>query len=239
MFVAFHGDGVISQFEGFEKLEELDWAAYRTKYGDIRRLDRIMEAEDDTVNRYQASKQADVLMLLFLLSREELLATLSSLGYQLDDAALDRTTDYYLARTSHGSTLSAVVHAWVLARQERAESWQFFREALASDVEDIQGGTTSEGIHLGAMAGTIDLLQRCFTGVQMRDGVLCIDPRLPPELEELELELTYRGNPGITLHITHDRARIGLDPSGTSPITIEQDAQARTLMPGQVWDIVA
>ena len=29
---------------------------------------------------------------------------------------------------------------------------------------DTQGGTTKEGIHLGAMAGTIDILQRCYTG---------------------------------------------------------------------------
>jgi trehalose/maltose hydrolase-like predicted phosphorylase len=84
MYVAFHGDGIISQFEGYEQLAELDWDRYRAKYADIRRLDRILEAEDDTVNRYQASKQADVLMLLFLLSREELIVTLTTLGYEVD-----------------------------------------------------------------------------------------------------------------------------------------------------------
>jgi trehalose/maltose hydrolase-like predicted phosphorylase len=29
MFVPFHDDGIISQFEGYEKLRELDWQAYR------------------------------------------------------------------------------------------------------------------------------------------------------------------------------------------------------------------
>ena len=38
-----------------------------------------------------------------------------------------------------------------------------FLNALYSDVADMQGGTTAEGIHLGAMAGTIDVVQRCFT----------------------------------------------------------------------------
>src|SRR5690606_29495002 len=33
MFVPFHGDGIISQFEGYEALEELDWEAYRRRYG--------------------------------------------------------------------------------------------------------------------------------------------------------------------------------------------------------------
>lgn len=29
MFVPFHGDGIISQFEGYDQLEELDWDRYR------------------------------------------------------------------------------------------------------------------------------------------------------------------------------------------------------------------
>ncbi|MBN2205448.1 MAG: glycoside hydrolase family 65 protein, partial [Thermoleophilia bacterium] len=43
LIVPFHEDGVISQFEGYDKLEELDWEGYRAKYGDIHRLDRILE----------------------------------------------------------------------------------------------------------------------------------------------------------------------------------------------------
>ena len=71
MRVDFH-DGVISQFEGYGALQELDWADYRQTYGDIRRLDRILEAEGDTPNRYKASKQADALMLFHLLGEEGL-----------------------------------------------------------------------------------------------------------------------------------------------------------------------
>src|SRR5690606_15058657 len=43
IYVPFH-DGIISQFEGYERLEEFDWDGYRAKYGDIQRLDRILEA---------------------------------------------------------------------------------------------------------------------------------------------------------------------------------------------------
>jgi hypothetical protein len=40
------------------------------RYGNIQRLDLILEAENDSANRYKVSKQADVLMLfLSLLSR--------------------------------------------------------------------------------------------------------------------------------------------------------------------------
>ncbi|MCZ4126230.1 glycoside hydrolase family 65 protein, partial [Streptomyces sp. H39-S7] len=155
--VPFHR-GVISQFEGYGDLTELDWDAFRTRHGDIRRLDRILEAEGDTVNAYQASKQADVLMLGYLFPPAELAALFRRLGYELDDDTWRTTVDYYLRRTSHGSTLSGLVHGWVLARARRAGAWKYCQEALTGDVADLQGGTTAEGIHLGAMAGTLDLV---------------------------------------------------------------------------------
>ena len=122
MFVPFH-DGVISQFEGYGDLEELDWPHYRQKYGDIQRLDRILEAEDDDVNRYKASKQADALMLLYLMSSDEPRERLDRLGYRFSRTRSREMVDYYMARTSHGSTLSGVVHTWVLARANRAGPW--------------------------------------------------------------------------------------------------------------------
>src|SRR5215216_423337 len=58
--VCFHDGDIISQFEGYGDLEELDWDGLRRRHGNIRRLDRILEAEGDSTNRYKASKQADV-----------------------------------------------------------------------------------------------------------------------------------------------------------------------------------
>lgn len=127
----------------------------------------------------------------------------------------------------------------MLARQDRPASWRFFSEALVSDINDVQGGTTSEGIHMGAMAGTVDVLQRCYPGLTMHDGVLGLDPCLPPELSDLELELTYRGNTGITLHVTRDQAQIALDRSATGPISVGHDGDVRSLAPGQALVVSA
>jgi alpha,alpha-trehalase len=88
MFVPFHGDGIISQFEGYEALEEFDWESYSRKYGNIMRLDLILEAEGDTPNRYKISKQADVLTLLYRFSTEALADILGRLGlsfHAIDD----------------------------------------------------------------------------------------------------------------------------------------------------------
>jgi alpha,alpha-trehalase len=193
MRLVFHEDGILSQFEGYEQLEEFDWDGYRSRYGDISRLDRILEGEDDTPNRYKVSKQADVLMLFYLLSADELGEIFARLGYDFEEETIPRAVDYYLDRTSHGSTLSGVVHAWVLARSDRSRSWEFFLEALESDISDNQGGTTAEGIHLGAMAGTLDLLQRCYTGLEVRDEVLWLNPQLPTGLKRLAFTILYRG----------------------------------------------
>lgn len=162
MFVPFH-DGVISQFEGYGSLQELDWDAYRERYRNIQRLDLILEAENDTPNRYKLSKQADALMLFYVFSADELRALFERLSYALEPELIPRTIGYYDGRTSHGSTLSRVVHSWVFARSDRRRSLCYFAEALQSDVSDIQQGTTAEGVHLGAMAGTVDLVQRVWT----------------------------------------------------------------------------
>lgn len=217
MFVPFHGDGIISQFEGYEKLREFDWAHYQRKYGDIQRLDRVLEAEQDTPNRYKASKQADVVMLFYLFSAEELRTLMERLGYSLGKEAIPRNIDYYMARTSHGSTLSRVVHSWVLARIDRKRSWDLFSHALESDVADVQGGTTPEGVHLGAMAGTVDLIQRCYTGIETRNDVLWLNPVLPEVLDELCLSFRYRGH-FLKLLFSKDRVQIRSLGSPSPPI---------------------
>jgi trehalose/maltose hydrolase-like predicted phosphorylase len=230
--VCFHDGDVISQFEGYGDLLELDWEGLRRRHGDIRRLDRILEAEDDTPNRYKASKQADVLMLFYLLSADELLAMLERLGYRLAPEAIPRNIDYYLQRTSHGSTLSSVVHAWVLARSDRQGSWRFFTEALASDVHDVQGGTTREGIHLGAMAGTVDLAQRCYTGLETREDVLWLNPSLPEELDGLDFDLRYRGHWGIHLHVTPAALQVLVASSDDGPVRVAVKGEVAEIPPG-------
>ena len=231
MFVPFHAGGIISQFEGYDDLKELNWEDYRARYGDISRLDRILEAENDSPNRYKVSKQADVLMLFYLLSADELAELFHHLGYAWDPRSIPETVEYYLARTSNGSTLSALVHAWVLARANRDRALENFVEALRSDVADVQGGTTAEGIHLAAMAGTLGVLQRCFAGVELRDDVLWLNPYWPKRLGTLEFSILYRDHV-ITLSIAEQTVRVSSGP-GSHPVRVGCRGRLRDLAPGQ------
>lgn len=233
MRVVFHGDGILSQFEGFETLREFDWGGYREKYGNIHRLDRILEAENDSPDRYQVTKQADALMLLYLLPEDEVIHLLGQLGYPLDHATLRATIDYYFQRTSHGSTLSRVVHAWVLARIDPQRSWQLFLEALESDINDIQGGTTAEGIHAGVMAGTIDLIQRCYMGMETRGDTVWFRPCLPEVLSSgLAFRFQYRGN-WFSVSATQQTLSVTFDSGWHPPARIGIAGQVSELRPGE------
>ncbi|MET9182938.1 glycosyl hydrolase family 65 protein [Kitasatospora aureofaciens] len=232
LHVPFH-DGVLSQFAGYERLAELDWESYRRRYPDLRRLDRILEAEGDTVNRYKASKQADALMLWFLFSAREVRDLLRRLGHPAGHELLRRTTGYYLRRTVHGSTLSSVVHAWVLTRSDRRASWHHFRDALVADLRDSQHGTTAEGVHLGAMAGAVDLLQRCYTGLELREDALWLDPHLPSALGHLELDLRYRSHWGLTIAVDRRTVTVSLREDRQEPVRIRLRGTEATIRPGE------
>ena len=207
---------------------------YRRQYDDISRLDRILEGEGDTTNAYKVSKQADVLMLLYLLSAEELDGVLERLGYDIDPEVVPRTIGYYLARTCHGSTLSRVVHAWVLARSDREVSWHLFEEALQGDLNDAQRGTTAEGIHLGAMAGTVDLLFRCYLGIHTGGGVLWFDPHLPAEIGRMELSLQYRSQ-RMDLTVTGRELTVEAGHGSRHSVRVGSGDEIVELHPGDQW----
>ena len=232
MFVPFLGDGIISQFEGYENLEELDWGAYRAKYDNIQRLDRILRAEGEDPNRYKVTKQADTVMLFFLFRQDELREIFGRLGYDYGADTVTRNVEYYDQRTSHGSTLSFVTHAGVLATIDPESSWDRFLVALHSDADDIQGGTTKEGIHMGVMSGTLDIMQRNYAGARVYDDVLHFDPQLPSRIDSLSFSMQFRETP-IQVTLTGDLLTLAVHPEGASrPVRVAVRDDVRGLRPG-------
>ena len=180
MNIIINKDDIISQFDGYLGLKELNWAAYRKKYGNIQRLDRILKAEGKSPNEYKIAKQADVLMIFYLFSEEEVTELFHRLGYHFHKHIFKRNYEYYVQRTSHGSTLSKVVHCYLsLLLGREAEARQRFESVLKSDIYDTQGGTTPEGIHIGVMGGSMNIALKGFAGISIEDNVVRINPRLP------------------------------------------------------------
>jgi trehalose/maltose hydrolase-like predicted phosphorylase len=155
-------------------------------------MDRILKAEGRSTNDYKVAKQADTLMLPYLFSPSELEIIFHQLGYQFNKKILKNNFDYYVQRTSHGSTLSKVVHCYlsdILGKSK--QSWRWYCEVLNSDINDIQGGTTPEGIHTGVMGGSINIALKRYAGVDVISGIINIDPDIPKKWKYIKFKIKY------------------------------------------------
>ena len=193
MKVCFH-DGVISQFEGYEALEELDWDALPEP------LRRTSVASIGS-SRPRATPPIATSWPSRPTSRcsssccrpTSWPPSSSRLGYAYDPDLIPRTVAYYDRRTSHGSTLSRVVDAWVHARLDREESWKIFLEVLAHGHRTTRpGGPRARASTWVRWSASLDLLQRGYAGVETRDDVLRLHPGIPRELRSLAFQVRYR-----------------------------------------------
>ncbi|WP_057880740.1 glycoside hydrolase family 65 protein [Companilactobacillus kimchiensis] len=187
---------ILGQFEGYFALKELDFDKYRQQYGNISRMDRILKAHNDSPDNYQVAKQADTLMALFNIRESSFLDIMKELGYPISNPEkfISDNIKYYIARTTHGSTLSRVVYSMLMLKiGETKLAWKLFYEALTSDYYDIQGGTTAEGIHLGVMGATLNVVTSFFAGVDYRGQELEISPMVPEQWEEIDFNMSFKG----------------------------------------------
>ncbi len=203
-------DGILAQFDGYFELEELDWDAYRKKYGNIYRLDRILKAEGKSPDHYKFAKQADNLMSFYNLDPDVIHGLLKNMSYPADPDLLSKNYQYYIQRTSHGSTLSRVVHAYLANLMNEPQlAWTLYKEALESDYNDIQGGTTAEGIHAGVMGGTALMVITSFAGINLMNENLHINPVLPADWDEISFSFTFK-QVNYQFHISKTQIEIEL-----------------------------
>ncbi len=236
MNVILDDNSVISQFDGYMDLKELDWEQYSKKYRDIHRLDRILKAEGKSPDDYKLAKQADVLMMFYILSPEEVANILNRLGYQIDDPLemLKANYDFYEKRTSHGSTLSKVVHAVVSSYIDNSggTAWDWFLEAVKSDIYDSQGGTTIEGIHTGVMAGTLDVIIRYFAGINFSGSNPEINSHLPEHWDSLSFRICDK-KIWYYFEFTQKSVSVTVETKGKSAVHMTINGKQAILQPGK------
>jgi trehalose/maltose hydrolase-like predicted phosphorylase len=86
---------------------------------------------------------------------------------------------------------------------------------------------------MGVMSGTLDLVQRCYAGTFVRDGVLYLDPRLPSQLGSLSFPMQFRETT-IQVTLTGDRLTLAVHPEGVSrPVRVGASGGVRELCPGE------
>jgi trehalose/maltose hydrolase-like predicted phosphorylase len=218
--ISISDNGTLEQYEGYFDLQELDWDGYKQKYGNIGRMDRILKAEGKSPDDYKVSKQADALMTFYNLDPSEVRSILNAAGYATKDNLLRLNFDYYMQRTSHGSTLSKLVHSYLaILIKEKALSFRLYLEALASDFADIQGGTTKEGIHVGVMTGTALLALKAYAGLDVSGELVSIDPRLPEAWREATFNIRFRAVK-YNFIVTPEKVKVRIDSTLEGPIDV-------------------
>jgi trehalose/maltose hydrolase-like predicted phosphorylase len=201
------------QFAGFSDLAPLDLADLMEIPGSA---DRVLGRE--AIAASQVLKQADVLMLHYLLPDE------------VPRASLEADLDYYGPRTSHGSSLSPAVHATLLARAGRPdEALPLLHWAAMLDMHALNG-TTRGGLHVATMGGLWRALAQGFAGLGVRGDTLTVEPKLPATWDGLSLRLTFRGT-RVLVRAGHGSVEVTTD----GPLSLAlPDGSTRRLGAGSV-----
>jgi trehalose/maltose hydrolase-like predicted phosphorylase len=84
------------------------------------------------------------------------------------------------------------------------------------------------------MAGTVDLAQRCYTGLETRQDVLWLNPSLPEELDGLDFDVRYRGHFGVNLSLTPELLRVRVVDHDTATVKLGVKGEVVEIQPGGV-----
>ena len=189
----------------------------------------ILKSEGDTPDRYKISKQPDVVMLFYLLPEKTIHNICKNAGYAIPET--EKIIRYYYQRTTHGSTLSHIVFGAVLHKYDAKKSRTEYFQALRSDIEDSQHGTTAEGIHLGVMAGTVNFHIYQHAGIEPLAHILTLNPYLN-SASYLDFRLQFRSH-WYHITITKDDMRICLEEEHGTSVSICIYGQIFSLFPGK------
>ena len=167
---------VIEQFDGYFKKKEVKITEWDENLIPV--APRKITPRD--YEKTQLVKQADIIMLLHLLSDVFNIRTKRE-NYK-----------YYLERTLHKSSLSLPIYAMAAIEVgDYNKAYKFFNTALHADVSNVNTNT-ADGIHAACMGGTWQVLIHGFAGVRMQKSMLTISPSLPAAWKRIIFSMCWR-----------------------------------------------
>lgn len=192
-------DLVIPQDDSYLQLKEIDLAKYKN-HAQVRAIYRDYNSAQ--INAIQVTKQADTLLILYLLEQ-----TFLQNDWRFSKKVKEANFRYYEPRTLHDSSLSLATHA-ILANDisDSGLSYSLFKKSAEIDLgpEMI---TSDTGIHAAAISGIWKTVVFGFGGVRLADGKLMVNPRLPAQWKQLKFTIQWQGQ-AITLSVTQSNLSV-------------------------------
>ncbi len=207
-------DLIIPQNDTFLQLQEIDLTKYKQQehVGSI-----FLDYNLEQINQIQVCKQADVVILLYLLE------------HLFPKEVKAANFKYYEARTLHDSSLSLSSHAILAADLGDLElSYELFRKAAAIDLGPNMK-SSDHGIHAASIGGIWQMIVCGFGGVRMVGGRLRIEPTLPTAIQQLSFPIIWQGN---RLQLTIGKNGYSIENQGMEPVLFEFKEQERQVLPG-------
>jgi len=206
-------DLLISQDDTYLDLEVIDL----TKYKNQENVGLMFKDYNlEQVNKIQVSKQADIMVLFYLLE-------------DLFSAEVKKANwEYYEPKTLHDSSLSLSTHS-VLASDmgDKDMAYSLFRRATEIDLGPNMK-TSDAGIHAASLGGIWQCIVNGFGGVRMLNGQLRIEPKLPDSWKELNFRLNWHGDL-LKVHVRHDEFTITKATAVNESIEILHNGEAHVL----------
>ncbi|WAA12052.1 glycoside hydrolase family 65 protein [Fervidibacillus halotolerans] len=202
-----NADLVIPQDDTYLQLKEIDL----TKYKQSKKVGTLfLDYNLEQVNQMQVTKQADVLVMFYLLNQVEPF---------FNEEVKRANFHYYEPRTLHDSSLSLSTHA-VLANDigETELAYSLFRRAAEIDLGPFMH-SSDHGIHAASIGGIWQAAVCGFAGLRLTGDQLSFHPRLPDHWEEMEFTIYWRGEP-VLIKVTKSSLMIRTHNGKDIPLNV-------------------
>jgi hypothetical glycosyl hydrolase len=203
---------VLPQDTTYLTLRDIDLSKYKHQahVGGI-----FKDYNQDQITKIQVSKQADVMVLFYLL--EELFPHEVKLA----------SWDYYEPRCLHDSSLSLSTHSVLACDIGNPQlGYEMFQKACMIDLDNANPHSSDAGIHAASYGGLWQCVVYGFGGLRMLGGNLRISPALPKAWSKLRYTILWRGQ-RLAVTVTADGVEI-VNETGTAPITVNVWEQVHT-----------
>lgn len=179
-----------------------------TKYKKQTHVGSIFEEYNlEQVNDMQISKQADIMILFYLLENK------------FSTEVKRANWNYYEPKTLHDSSLSLSSHCVLAADMDDLSlAYELFQRAAQIDLGPNMK-SSDHGMHTASIGGLWQSVVCGFGGVRMLGGKLRIDSKLPDNWDELSFPIYWKGD-RLKIKVTKEEITIHNETQKQSQIAL-------------------